>query len=287
MTDAYSPLPLPKLLPREATGHKGTYGKAVIIGGSVGMSGAVMLSGMSALRGGAGLVQLAVPKEILPIVAGYEPSYMTVPLAMDEQGKIDGGEWERVRGLCESATAVAVGPGLGRSKGLTDLVRKLFETLPQTLVLDADALNALAEIGEPLKHAGPRILTPHPGEFGRLLKCETGEIQQQRISLALSFARQWQVVLVLKGHQTVVTDGEQLALNETGNPGMATGGSGDVLTGLVAALTAQGWPALQAARLGVHWHGLAGDLAAEELGQPSMIASDLVRFLPLAFQRLG
>jgi NAD(P)H-hydrate epimerase len=273
--------PLPRLAPREADSHKGTFGTALIVGGSQGMSGAVSLAGMSALRGGAGLVRLAVPRTCLPPVAAHEPSYMTVALPADRAGRIALDARARIAELARAATVVACGPGLSRSLGLDVLVGWLYRNVPRPMVVDADALNALAArpaaLAEP---GGPRILTPHPGEFARLAGVKLA--QREREELAVELAARWRVVLVLKGHQTLVTDGRRRAVNRTGNPGMATGGSGDVLTGLVTALACQGLDPYDAARLAVHVHGLAGDLAAAELGQVSLIASDLVRFLPAA-----
>ncbi len=240
------------------------------------MSGAVALAGMAALRGGAGLVRLAVPDRCLETVAAMEPSYMTVPLPAT---------FEMILELAEPATVVACGPGLGRSDELNGLVRRLYRELAKPLVVDADGLNALADDPDVLKEpGGPRILTPHPGEFARLVgkKLDT----EDRESAAVELAAKCGVVLVLKGHRTLITDGKRQAKNTTGNPGMATGGSGDVLTGLITALGCQGLDPFEAAQLGVHLHGLAGDFAASELGEVSMIASDLVQFLPDAFEEL-
>ena len=273
--------PLVRLPPRAPDAHKGDFGTALILGGSLGMTGAVSLAGMSALRGGAGLVRLAVPDVCLPIVAGYEPSYMTVGLPSDRAGRIALAARARIERLVPAATVVVCGPGLGRSLGLDVLVAGLYRDVEQPMVVDADGLNALAAQSEVLAMpGGPRILTPHPGEFARLAGVKLdGEARNQ---LAVELARRWGVVIVLKGHRTLVTDGHRRAINTTGNPGMATGGSGDVLTGLVTAIACQGLEPYDAARLAVHIHGLAGDLAAKELGQVAMIASDLVRFLPAA-----
>ncbi len=281
---------LPAFPARPVDGHKGTFGKVLAIGGSQGMSGSITLSALSALRGGAGLVQAAVPEAIQAIVSGVEPSYMTAAIPSDEAGRIASiPPHARIAELCQSATAVAIGPGLGRSQQLDALVGWLYTTLAKPLVVDADALNALAAMhgradSPPPKPAGPRVLTPHPGEFSRLTGQSTEAISQRREDLALAFAAWWGVVLVLKGHRTLITDGKRLAINTTGNPGMATGGAGDVLTGLITSLLAQGMPAFDAAQLGVHLHGLAGDLAAEALGMPGLIASDLVRHLPYAIK---
>jgi ADP-dependent NAD(P)H-hydrate dehydratase len=274
---------IPRLPPRSPDAHKGDFGTALIVGGSRGMAGAAALAGLAALRGGAGLVRLAVPETVLDTVAGFEPSYMTVPLPADAAGRIAAGAFDRIAELAQSATAVACGPGLGRSFELDQLVVRLYQEIDKPMVFDADALNALAAESDALVHpGGPRILTPHPGEFARLIgrKLE-GDL---RNDAAVELAAHCGVVVVLKGHRTLVTDGARRATNATGNPGMATGGSGDVLTGLIAALLCQKMPPFDAARLAVHLHGLAGDLAAEELGQVSLMASDLIQYLPEAFQ---
>ncbi|MBC7820577.1 MAG: NAD(P)H-hydrate dehydratase [Planctomycetaceae bacterium] len=281
---------LPSPPTRPAAAHKGTFGRVLVIGGSRGMSGAPSLAGLGALRGGAGLVYVAVPSEILPIVAAIEPSYLTIPLATDEEhGCLSADGLTGLRQACDGKDAIALGPGLGTSRGVTTIVTTLFAELPQPMVVDADALNVLAAnggVGNPaLNAAGPRILTPHPGEFARLIGRDIATVQSQRANLAAEFAAAHGVIVLLKGQGTVITDGDRAAVNRTGNPGMATGGSGDVLTGLIAALLAQGMQPFEAALLGAHLHGLAGDLAATELSQPGLIASDLPRFLATAWQR--
>lgn len=276
---------LPWLPERDVQSHKGHFGLVLIVGGSRGMAGAVGLAGMAALRGGAGLVRIAVPDVCLDTVAGFEPSYMTVPLPCDLSGHISRSARAKIVELAEAATVVACGPGMGRSLGLNVLVGWLYSHLPNPMVVDADGLNALATRPEILSQpAGPRVLTPHPGEFSRLLGNRKVPPDQRQLA-ALELAKRSGAVVVLKGHRTLVADGDSQTVNSTGNPGMATGGSGDVLTGLIAALASQGLSPLDAARLGVYLHGLAGDLAADQLGQESLIATDLVRFLPDAFQR--
>ena len=283
---------LPSLPLRPADAHKGTFGRVLVIGGSRGMSGAPSLAGLGALRGGAGLVFVAVPSEVLPVVAAIEPSYLTIPLATDEEhGCLAAEGLTGLRKACEGKDAIALGPGLGTSRGVATIVTTLFAELPQPMVVDADALNVLASsggIGSISRRAdahGARMLTPHPGEFARLIGSDIATVQSQRAKLAAKFAATHGVIVVLKGQGTVITDGDRVAINRTGNPGMATGGSGDVLTGLIAALLAQGLAPFEAAQLGAHLHGLAGDLAAAELSQPGMIASDLPRFLTQAWQR--
>jgi NAD(P)H-hydrate epimerase len=280
--------PLPQLPARAPDSHKGDFGRALVVGGSRGMTGAVALTGMAALRGGAGLVQLAVPDVCLDVVASFEPSYMTAGLSNDAFGRLTLAAQARLGELAEPATAIACGPGLGRSDELTELVCSLYDSLTQPAVFDADALVALAQRPEQLaNHAGPRMLTPHPGEFQRLIGSTARFARDAAEREAHSLAGRCSVVVVLKGHRTLVTDGAQQVHNLTGNPGMATGGCGDVLTGLVTALVCQHLAPFDAAQLGVHLHGLAGDLAAAELGQVSLVASDLIRFLPAAFQKHG
>ena len=252
------------------------------------MSGAIALAGMAALRGGAGLVKLAVPTACLDAVASCEPSYMTAPLPDDDDGRIVLAARDRIRTLAAEATCLGCGPGLGRSEQINGLVEWLFTAAPQPLVLDADGLNALpARWPAAPAPAGARILTPHPGEFRRLVgDHDSGLSRAALCQQAIDLAAQRGVVVVLKGHQTLITDGHRVTYNSTGNPGMATGGSGDVLTGLIVALLCQGLEPFAAAQLGAYVHGLAGDAAAQELGEVSLIARDLVTYLPVAFQRL-
>jgi NAD(P)H-hydrate epimerase len=277
---------LPVLAPRAADSNKGNFGKVLVVSGSRGMSGAAVLCGSAALRGGAGLVRVAVPHEILPIVAAGNPCYMTAPLPQDDAGRLAESALPELLALARAQTVLAVGPGLGRSAGLSALLGKLLTQLEVPLVLDADGLNAFADHPEQLRrHRSPLVMTPHPGEFGRLVGLDAGAVQSQRQDLAVRYAADTGAVLVLKGHGTLVTDGARLYRNTTGNPGMATAGSGDVLTGLIAALLGQGLEPFAAAQLGVYLHGLAGDLAHAELGAPSVVATDLLQYLPRAFQR--
>ncbi|WP_425618379.1 NAD(P)H-hydrate dehydratase [Anatilimnocola sp. NA78] len=283
---------LPQLPPRKPDSHKGDFGRALLIGGSYGMAGAIVLSGMACLRSGAGLVRLAVAEPMLAQVAGFDPCYMTTALAWDGLSA----DFQRrlakaqIDAALRDVTCVAIGPGLGRSSTRTKIVRHVYETTTQPLVVDADGLNALAEIAkadeQPPAHPGPRVLTPHPGEFSRLADRKFTSRDEQ-VAVAKKFAAQWNVVLVLKGQETLITDGDRHELNQTGNPGMATGGTGDVLTGIITALICQGLSPFDAAVLGCHVHGLAGDLAAAEVGQISLIATDVIRFLPAAFQQVS
>lgn len=278
---------LPALPVRRDEAHKGDFGRALIVGGSLGMSGAVVLAGLGALRGGAGLVYLAVPEGILASVAAGEPSYLTIPLPEDANGRLDKQARKALDDAAAGKNAVALGPGWGTSAGLTKLAGRMYRNLAAATVIDADGLNALAGQPDVLSvHAAPRILTPHPGEFARLTGESISSLQADREARAARFAAEHDVVLLLKGHRTVITDGSRMAINTTGNAGMATGGCGDVLTGLLTALLAQGMAPFEATQLAAHLHGLAGDLAAAELSQPALIASDLPRFLPASWLQL-
>jgi ADP-dependent NAD(P)H-hydrate dehydratase len=283
------PATLPLLPRRLPDAHKGDFGRALLIGGSRGMAGAISLAGMACLRSGAGLVKLAVPECILDTVANFEPSFMTVPLPADRGGHIRLKSSGKITEFLEAATCVACGPGLGRSRRLEMFVRQLYQSMSQPMVIDADGLNALATFDEGLSNpSGPRILTPHPGEFARLAKSSANAkpSRSDQIVAAKQLAAEHRIVILLKGHRTIITDGSQTLENTTGNSGMATGGTGDVLTGIITALVCQDLSPFDAAVLGAHVHGLAGDLAAQEMGQVSLIASDLVRYLPAAFRRL-
>lgn len=275
-----APLPLPPERPK--AGHKGTFGRVLLVAGSRGMSGAACLAGIGALRGGAGLVHLAVPSSIESIVCSYEPSYLVHGLPDNRDGRVDVGCEAPLSALLRGMDAVVIGPGLGSTPGGQTLISDWLGSLKAPLLLDADALNALAEQGWGLREvhpAGPRLVTPHPGEMARLLGVSTADVQADRLTHAIGLARRWRATVVLKGAGTIITDGDRWAVNSTGNPGLATGGTGDVLSGLLGALLAQGLDVFDAARLGVWLHGTAGDLAAAELSEPGLIASDLPRYL--------
>jgi NAD(P)H-hydrate epimerase len=276
---------VPKLPPRREDSNKGTFGRVLVISGSRGMSGAAVLSGSAALRAGAGLVRVAVPSEILPLVAVGNPCYMTAPMPQDEHGRFAGAAEAELLALAQANTVVAMGPGLGRSPAITALVSAVVTQVRVPLVLDADGLNAL-HTDRLRERRAPLVMTPHPGEFSRLTGLDIPTIQSRRQELAARFAFEHGVVLVLKGSGSVVTDGRRVYINTTGNPGMATAGSGDVLTGVVAALLAQGLEPFAAAQLGVYLHGSAGDLARAAVGEVGMVASDLLLHLPQAIRGL-
>lgn len=283
--------PLVHLAPRRADSHKGDFGRVLIVAGSRGMAGAAALTGMATLRSGAGLVTVATPGSAQSIVASFSPCYMTVPLVEDDDGIVDFANIVDLAAARDAYDVWAIGPGLGRSAGVTELVAQLYRDIAKPMVVDADALNALAAafarnpraLDRP---AGPRVLTPHPGEFARLAgSAATGSAAERAERVAELCRRDstGRTVILLKGHETVICDGNRFAVNHTGNPGMATGGTGDCLTGVAAAILAQGLDAWDAARLAAHVHGLAGDLAAKQLGQVSLIATDLIDHLPAAF----
>lgn len=284
--DIETVLTLPVLAPRPSDSNKATFGRVLIVGGSAGMSGAAVLCASAALRAGAGLVTLATPQYIWSIVAAANPCYLTMPLPDDDDGRLSSGAEPWVLELADTQDVVAIGPGLGRSEALTSLVSNVLAHVQIPVVLDADGLNALQQHPERLHtHKGPLILTPHPGELSRLTRLDVASVQARRTESATRFASECGAVVVLKGQGTIVTDGKRVYVNTTGNPGMATGGTGDVLAGMIAALVGQGLAPFEAAQLGVHVHGLAGDLARDEVGEVSLIATDLLDYLPKAFRK--
>ncbi|MDO5580506.1 MAG: NAD(P)H-hydrate dehydratase [Planctomycetia bacterium] len=287
---------LPEFPLRKENGHKGNYGHVFLVGGSRGMSGSIALAGKAALAAGSGLVHLAVPESILNIVASYAMEYMIAPLPSDPEGKIDPSAQEMIIHSLNTFTAGAIGPGLGRIHNESVVLRSVLQNVEKPVVFDADALNALAPDlwidlpeGE-LKIAGTRIFTPHPGEFARLTGEPIPQTEEERKNAALRFVQSFKdhyhfshpekdsLILILKGHRTIITDGQNVYINETGNPGMATGGSGDVLTGILVSLIGQIRDPLSAVRLAVALHGLAGDCAAKVLEQESITASSLILY---------
>ncbi|HNS21365.1 MAG TPA: NAD(P)H-hydrate dehydratase [Sedimentisphaerales bacterium] len=279
---------IPRLPPRPMEGHKGTFGRVLIVAGSVGMTGAAALAGRSALRAGAGLVRVATARSALPIVAAIEPCYTTLPLPEEGEGRISAKALAAILDAAQDNDVVAIGPGMGQSAGLRSLVEALLQQEGLRLLVDGDGLNNLSKIsGWPTKRKTDLVLTPHPGEMKRLWpSLFREEIPQDRQQTATRAAQVAGAVVALKGAGTVVTNGRQVYINTTGNPGMATAGSGDVLTGVVAALMGQGLGSLEATILGVHLHGLAGDLAAQRLGQISLMATDIIETLSQAFQTI-
>jgi ADP-dependent NAD(P)H-hydrate dehydratase / NAD(P)H-hydrate epimerase len=275
---------------RRADGNKGNYGHALIVAGSVGKSGAAVLASWAGLRVGAGLVTVATPEPVLSIVAAHTPEIMTEPLATTEAGTISmrSFEYERFDKLVKGKRALAIGPGLTTQDETQQFVHAVVAKRSVPMVLDADGLNAFSGRAQQLKNgAGPIALTPHPGEMARLLGCEIKDVQAQRLEVARKSAAEWNAFVILKGRQTVIASPDgQMFVNSTGNPGMSTGGTGDVLTGMLAGLTAQfgvnDWVRVLA--FGVYLHGLAGDLAYADTGEAPLLASDLIHAIPRAYQ---
>lgn len=276
----------PELPKRPSTSHKGDYGRGLLIGGSVGMAGSISLAGKACMKSGAGLLRIATPRDSLPVVASFDPCYMTYPVSQDEAGRIGSDAREELAELIEQSTAIGVGPGLGVSDELVEFVSWIYSRVHCPVVLDADALNCLAR-NRPIlqKPGGPRILTPHVGELRRLLDDQYSSPQDLHYR-AESLAREAGVLFVLKGHRSIITSGDQRSQNTTGNAGMATAGSGDVLTGIILALLCQKLEPFDAARLGCLIHGLAGDAGAKRIGKISLTASDIVRYIPKAIRAI-
>ena len=275
---------LPTLPTRRPEGHKGDYGRVLVVGGSLGMVGAPALAANAALRSGAGLVRMALPDVIQQTVAPLAPCATSDALPSDAQGRLSIEGRTRLLEIFEFQDVAAIGTGMGVSPDLQSLILAILDVRKPT-VIDADGLNNLAAISDWATHChGELVLTPHPGEMRRLTGVASPPSKPSaREAWARRLARACGAVVVLKGHRTVVCDPRHVYVNQTGNPGMATGGSGDVLTGAIAALLGQGLAPFEAAVLGAHVHGLAGDLAARERGQLGLIASDLVDKLPEAF----
>jgi len=278
----------PLIGPRPAESNKGSYGHVLVVGGSLGKAGAAAMAGMSALRAGAGLSTVATARSVLPTVAGFHPELMTEPLPETEAASISTNAMDRIDELARGKTVLAIGPGISRNPQTSELVRTLVAKLQLPIVVDADGLNAFEGRTNELNSKGRTlVITPHPGEMARLAGSSIADVQKERLGVARQFAREHSLIVVLKGHRTLVVhpDGEAWA-NTTGNPGMATGGTGDILTGMVAGMMAQHPKnAFGAVLAAVHLHGLAGDVMCEALGEHSLVATDLLRGLHEAFQR--
>jgi hydroxyethylthiazole kinase-like uncharacterized protein yjeF len=278
---------------RKADSNKGNFGHALIVAGSVGKSGAAVLGGRAGLRVGAGLVTVATPANVLPIVAAGMPEMMTTPLLATEDGtasfrNLDGDHFAQV---VQDKSVLAIGPGLSTNHETQQFIRTVLQKVSLPVILDADGLNAFVARADELRTRKPELLaiTPHPGEMGRLLGATARDVQAKRLEVALDAAEKWKAFVILKGFHTILATPEgQTYVNTTGNPGMATGGTGDVLTGMLAGLTAEfgtrNWEHVLG--LGVYLHGLAGDVAAERVGEAPLVASDLIEALPEAYSRL-
>jgi hydroxyethylthiazole kinase-like uncharacterized protein yjeF len=277
---------------RKPDAHKGSFGHALIVAGSVGKSGAAVLGGRAALRVGAGLVTVATPADVLPIVAAGMPEMMTAPLLATADGTASLGnvDSDPFGQIARDKSVLAMGPGLSTNHETQQFIRAVLQRSSLPVILDADGLNAFAGRADEFRTRKPELLalTPHPGEMARLLDTTTSDVQSRRLEIALEAAKRWQAFVILKGFHTILATPDGRAyVNTTGNAGMATGGTGDVLTGMLAGLTAElgtkNWECVLG--LGVHLHGLAGDVAAERVGQAPLVASDLIDALPEAYAR--
>jgi NAD(P)H-hydrate epimerase len=275
-------------VPRPLDSNKGRFGHVLVVAGSLGKSGAAAMSSMAALRTGAGLVTVATPAAVLPAVASFAPELMTEPLGDPHSSNVTPADVAHCLELAKSRSVLAIGPGLSQRPGVADFFRRFVKGARAPVVLDADGLNAYAGTPQELSGSRPLTLTPHPGEMARLTGRTVAQVQEDRVACARDFARRYRCILVLKGFRTVIAypNGETWVV-ATGNPGMATGGTGDILTGMIAGAIAQ-FPARLdlAVRAAVFLHGLAGDAACIHTGPEALVATDLLRFIPIAFRLL-
>ena len=290
MPTAAPPQDLVRLPPRDPQASKCDHGRVVVVGGAAGMAGAPALAATASLKSGAGLVELLVPDSVAAIAAAFDPCVMTRGLPAEAEGGVAAAAEDTLVARLTAADAGVVGPGIGRTAAVRDIVRRLWRDVSAPVVFDADALWALspADRGLLRDHAGPRVLTPHAGELARLLGRDPAAVTDaDRPALAeaaATLAAEIDAVVVFKGAGTLVAAPHRQARNDTGNPGMATAGTGDVLAGVIAAILGQGLAPFDAARLGAWVHGLAGDAAAADLGEISMTARDLLDRLHVGFR---
>ena len=269
-------------IPRNPDTHKGDYGHLLVIAGSVGKTGAAAMACQAALRMGAGLVTLAIPKSLNAILEMKLTEVMTEPLPETPKQTLSLRAFSAIVRLCENKRAVIIGPGLGTLKETQSLILKLIRTLDLPIILDADGLTALATQPKtlPIKNRS-LILTPHPGEMARLIRSQVKEVLEDRVGLSRNFSQSQHVHLILKGHPTLITTPKgEVYINPTGNPGMASGGTGDVLTGMIGGLVCQGFDILSSLQIAVYLHGMAGDEGAQEMGEKSLIATDIIEKIP-------
>ena len=283
---------LPQLPARPADSHKGMFGRVLVVGGCRAMPGSVALAANAAYRAGAGLVRILCPASAQPVAITLAMCATSVLADETEHGDFALSARAQLFHHAAEHDVLAVGPGMGATPACAQLVKAAIADIDKPVVLDASGLVNLAWLGSMPRVAGPLVITPHPGEAARLLaafglKVELSHEPKVRCEAARALAERLGCVVVLKGAATVVTDGKQLYVNSTGNPGMATGGTGDVLTGVIAALIGQKFAPFDAGVLGTYLHGMAGDIAAEKMGQCSLMASDLLDTLPEAFRRHG
>jgi len=281
-----------QLLQRNPNAHKGDFGHIFILAGSARFSGAAVLCSAAAMRSGAGLVTLGIPKSLNSAMIKIKPKeVMTLPLPETSDGTLSLSGYKKIKDFVKNADVLVVGPGVTQNKSTQGLTRKVISKIDKPLVIDADGLNALVGRLDLLRIRGGklragRVLTPHPGEMARLLRISVAIVQKKRKEFAKKFAKAYNLTVVLKGHDSIVADYQgNLYINKTGNPGMATAGSGDVLTGMLAAFLGQGLGAFMAAKYAAYLHGLAGDLAAKEKTQAGMIASDIINKIPQAIKK--
>ncbi len=276
------------LLPRKKKTDKSHYGHTLVVAGSGSMTGAALLASHAALVSGSGLVTLAAPRSVLGVLKALAPEVMKCGLPETAASSLSPASYAPLMELVKKKriTCVAIGPGLSQNRGTMSLVRRLVHNLRVPVVLDADGLNAFkGHLKELSKHRGDLVLTPHSREFERLFQTGWPEVRSERATLAKKLARFYDVVLVLKGHRTLVAERGRVYENNTGNPGMAKGGTGDVLAGIIASFISQGLEPFEAARWAVYFHGMAGDLAVKQKSQLGLLASHLIEYLPKAFQR--
>ncbi len=277
-----------QLLRRKPNSHKGNYGHILILAGSSRFSGAALLCAESAMRAGAGLVTLGIPKSInLAVIKNKLREIMTLPLPETKEGTLSLDAFTKIKSFLKNIDVLIIGPGLGRNRSTHALIRKVISNSDVPAIIDADALNALNNHLAILKrHKQKLILTPHQNEFSRLFKINLSFIQKNRKLVAKKFARYYNSLIILKGQNSIVTDGNKKCyVNKTGNPGMATAGSGDVLSGIVGAFLAQGLDIFSAAKYATYIHGLAGDIAAKDKTQIGLIASDIIDRIPDALKK--
>ncbi|MDO8662608.1 MAG: NAD(P)H-hydrate dehydratase [Candidatus Omnitrophota bacterium] len=281
-----------RLLRRKADSSKGDYGHIFILAGCARYAGAAVLCAEAIMRSGAGLVTLGIPKSINSAIIKIKPKeVMTLPLPETASGSLSAKAFKKIKDFARKIDLLVIGPGLGRDKSTQSLARKVARNINKPTVIDADGLNALAghlDLLAKTYNLTPEtiILTPHPGEMSRLLGISVNKIQNNRREIANKFVKDYPVTLVLKGHNTIVAEyKDKIYVNKTGNPGMSSAGSGDVLSGMIAAFLGQGLDAFNAAKYGVYLHGLAGDLAAKEKTQISLIASDIIAKIPEAIKK--
>ena len=268
--------------PRVLNSHKGDFGHLLVVAGSTGKTGAAVLTCQGAMRVGVGLVTLGLPEGLNPIMENKLTEVMTEPLLEDTPGFLGIGAFDNVMRLAEKKNALAIGPGISTKDETVKLVQRIIKEIDIPVVIDADGLNALSENVEILKESkAPIMLTPHPGEMARLTNTSVSEVQNQRIKVSRGFAQEYNIHLVLKGSRTIIADPNgNIYINPTGNPGMATGGMGDVLTGMLSSFLAQGFNMVNAAKLAVFSHGLAGDAIASERGETGLLATDVIERMP-------